>query len=149
MPRYPRIRPICEAFGTRSSHLAKEQWNAVASRLGLSKRQPKTVQAIIDGLHEDSIGARLGLSARTVHTHTIRLHRRLDVNERKNLVVRVFLAHLICEREERKAAEVVGWNAVLQRGPGVESTRHGKRGRRFSRKPEGGSRNTVHGCLYV
>ncbi len=117
MPRYPRIRPICEAFGTRSSHLAKEQWNAVASRLGLSKRQPKLVQTINDGLHEDSIGARLGLSASTANAHTMRLHHSLDVHERTSLVVRVFLVHLICERQERKAG--------------------------------GGSRNAVHGCLYV
>ena len=64
--------------------------------------------SIIDGLNEDSIDARLSLSASTVHTHIVRLHRKLDVHERTSLVVRVFVAHLICEREARKTAELVG-----------------------------------------
>ena len=108
VPRELRIRAICEAFGTPSSYLDKEQWNAVASRSGLSTRQLAIVQAIIDGLHEDSIGARLGLSPSTVHTHATRLHRKLDVHDRTSLVVRVFVAHLICEREVSKTTELVG-----------------------------------------
>ena len=107
VPNKLRIRTSREAFGTPSSYLSKGQWHAVAKRLRLSERQLQIVQAIINGLDEELIGASLDVSASTVHTHIMRLHSKFGVHDRTSLVVRVFVAHLVCEREANKAAELL------------------------------------------
>lgn len=81
-----------------SSLLTKQQWRAIASGLELHERQLQLVQCIVDGLNEDSMAEKLGLSSHTVHTHLKRLHRKLDVHNRSSLMTTVFAAHLICQR---------------------------------------------------
>jgi len=78
--------------------LSNSEWQSVAILLGLSDRQLRIAQCLFDGFDETSIGKELGVSHHTVHTHLIRLYRRLSVGNKSDLLVRVFLAHLSARR---------------------------------------------------
>ncbi len=77
-----------------SSHMSTDEWRSIAGILGLPRRQLQIVQCVFDGLDEPSIGQELGLSSHTVHAHLNRLYKKIHVNSRCELIVRVFLAHL-------------------------------------------------------
>jgi len=62
-------------------------WNEVLSRLGLSHREGEIVRAVFDDQTEFAIGANLGISPHTVHTHFERLHKKLGVGDRVQLVL--------------------------------------------------------------
>lgn len=74
--------------------LSEEHWRAVAASLRLSPREVQIVQAVFDDLKESAIAGRLGISAHTVHTHLERLYRKVGVNSRATMIVRVFAEHL-------------------------------------------------------
>lgn len=107
MHRKLRLPPSRRVFRKPSSYISKPQWRAIASCLDLTTRQLNILQAVIDGLNAEEIGVRLGIAANTVHTHICRLHLKFDVHDRTSLVVRVFVAHLACEQEVHKMAELV------------------------------------------
>jgi len=69
-------------------------WLRLADALTLSGRELQVVQGLFDGKTEARIGADLGISPRTVHTHLERLFRKLDVHDRVGLVVRIFATYL-------------------------------------------------------
>ena len=64
-------------------------WNEIAHSLNLSGRELQIVRAAFDDETEFCIAAELGISAHTVHTHVERLHRKLAVNDRGQLILRV------------------------------------------------------------
>jgi DNA-binding NarL/FixJ family response regulator len=66
------------------------EWRALAAGLGLSPRECGIVRAVFDGVSEKSIAERLGLSPHTVHTYLWRIYRKLHVQSREELLVRVF-----------------------------------------------------------
>jgi DNA-binding NarL/FixJ family response regulator len=56
--------------------------------VALSGREREVVQLVVDGASNDEIGARLGISARTVESHLRRLFERLGVASRTELAAR-------------------------------------------------------------
>ena len=56
--------------------------------VALSDREREVLRCVIDGASNDEIGARLGISSRTVESHLRRLFERLDVASRTELASR-------------------------------------------------------------
>ena len=90
-PRLDEPQPMDEPAGIL---LTSNQWLAVASSLMLSTRELEIVRCVVDGQSTASIARQLRISAHTVHTHFDRVYRKLKVNTRAALVVRVFQEHL-------------------------------------------------------
>lgn len=66
------------------------EWRSLANCLGLSPRECGIVRAVFDGDSEKRTAERLGLSPHTVHTYLWRIYRKLNVQSREGLLVRVF-----------------------------------------------------------
>jgi len=66
------------------------EWRSLANCLGLSPRECGIARAVFDGNSEKDTAARLGLSPHTVHTYVWRIYRKLQVQSREELLVRVF-----------------------------------------------------------
>lgn len=64
-------------------------WREIARSLKLSGREVQIVRGVFDDRIESAIAADLGISSHTVHTHFERLHRKLAVRNRVELVLRV------------------------------------------------------------
>jgi DNA-binding CsgD family transcriptional regulator len=73
-----------------SKILCDQAWRAIALSLRLSKRQIQIVRAIYDDATELAIAEAFGISAHTVHTHLDRIHKKLRVHSRVELVLLVF-----------------------------------------------------------
>ena len=69
---------------------APKEWRALATSLGLSPREFGIVRSVFDGASEKCIAEELGLSPHTVHTYLWRVYRKLHVQNRQELLVRVF-----------------------------------------------------------
>ncbi len=69
---------------------APKEWRSLATALGLSPRECGVVQSVFDGGSEKRIAEQLGLSPHTVHTYLWRIYRKLHVQSRQELLVRVF-----------------------------------------------------------
>ena len=74
--------------------LSSAQWQSLARSLRISPREFQIVQRIFDSETEAHIAANLGISVHTVHTYLERLYRKLSVNSRCELIVRVFAEHV-------------------------------------------------------
>ncbi len=72
-----------------SAMFAEEVWLQLSRSLKLSARELQIVRGTFDGRTEPAIGAELGISPHTVHTHMERLHRKLHVVDRVQIVLRV------------------------------------------------------------
>ncbi len=81
------------------SQLSKVEWRAIAARLDLHGRHLELVEGILNGFDEEAIAEELGISTHTVHTYLKRLYRKLEVRNRSDLVVRIFVTHVMRERE--------------------------------------------------
>jgi DNA-binding NarL/FixJ family response regulator len=66
------------------------EWRSLATCLGLSPRECGIVRAVFDGDSEKDAAERLCLSPHTVHTYVWRIYRKLQVQSREELLVRVF-----------------------------------------------------------
>jgi DNA-binding CsgD family transcriptional regulator len=76
--------------GTGQAVFVPGEWRSLASCLGLSPRECGIVRAVFDGDSEKRTAERLGLSPHTVHTYLWRIYRKLNVQSREGLLVRVF-----------------------------------------------------------
>jgi len=76
--------------GTGQAVFVPGEWRSLASCLGLSPRECGIVRAVFDANSETDTAARLGLSPHTVHTYLWRIYRKLGVQSREELLVRVF-----------------------------------------------------------
>jgi len=72
-----------------------QAWREVARRLRLSGQELRIVRGVFNGHKEYAIAANLGISPHTVHTHFERLHRKLGVADRVELVLRVIEEFLL------------------------------------------------------
>jgi DNA-binding CsgD family transcriptional regulator len=72
-----------------SAIFSERAWLAISRTLNLSGRELQILRGTFDGRTEFAIAADLGISAHTVHTHIGRLHRKLRVLDRVELVLRV------------------------------------------------------------
>ncbi len=88
-------RPACADSGRPRQHaagsaiLSSDAWARIASSLGLSTREVQIVKALFDDEKESAIAATLGISSHTVHSHVERLHHKLNVHDRLQIVLRV------------------------------------------------------------
>ena len=76
--------------GTGQAVFVPGEWRSLANGLGLSPRECGIVRAVFDGDTEKRTAERLGLSPHTVHTYLWRIYRKLHVQSREELLVRVF-----------------------------------------------------------
>ncbi len=76
------------------SVLSKRQWLSLARALQLSERELEIVQCIFDDHTGAAMARELGISVHTIHTHLERLYRKLGVQTRSAVVVRVFAEYL-------------------------------------------------------
>lgn len=76
--------------GTGQAVFVPGEWRSLATCLGLSPRECGIVRAVFDGDSEKRTAERLGLSPHTVHTYLWRIYRKLQVQSREGLLVRVF-----------------------------------------------------------
>ena len=66
------------------------EWHSLATALALSPRECGIVRSVFDGASEKDTARDLGLSPHTVHTYLWRIYRKLHVQSREELLVRVF-----------------------------------------------------------
>ena len=64
-------------------------WEAIANSLALSRRELQIVRGVFNDRIEYAIATELQISPHTVHTHVERLHHKLQVTNRVQLVLRV------------------------------------------------------------
>src|ERR1041384_6072604 len=76
--------------GTGHAVFVPGEWRSLAAGLGLSPRACGIVRPVFDGNSEKAAAAPLGLSPHTVHTYLWRIYRKLRVQSREELLVRVF-----------------------------------------------------------
>ena len=69
---------------------APREWCELTTALGLSPRESGIVRSLFDGASEKCIAEQLGLSPHTVHTYMWRIYRKLHVQSRQELLVRIF-----------------------------------------------------------
>lgn len=85
-----QVEPVrCPAGvrGGRSAVFTEQAWQTTAQSLKLSLRELQIIRAMFDYKKEYSIAADLGISPHTVHTHLERLHRKLGIADRTQLLV--------------------------------------------------------------
>ena|ERR1035441_1133361 len=70
-------------------------WASIARSLELSPRELQLVRGVFDDDTDFSIAASLGISPHTVHTHFERLHRKLEVANRSQLILRIVSEFLV------------------------------------------------------
>jgi DNA-binding CsgD family transcriptional regulator len=70
-----------------SAVFSDQAWNEIVGHLGLSQREREIVRGVFDDQTEFAIAADLGISPHTVHTHFERLHQKLGVADRVQLVL--------------------------------------------------------------
>ena len=86
-----RVVPVRAAWhGVGQGVFLPAEWRSLATALGLSPRECGIVRAVFDGASEKRAAEELGLSPHTVHTYLWRIYRKLHVQSREELLVRVF-----------------------------------------------------------
>jgi DNA-binding CsgD family transcriptional regulator len=78
-----------------SSLTRRRSWHDFATAIALSKRELEIVHHLLALEDNDAaIAAALGISRHTVHTHLLRLYRKLGVKSRCQLVATVTIAYI-------------------------------------------------------
>lgn len=85
----------------------RKEWRAVATALALSDRESEIVPRIFFGKTEAAIAQDLDLSKHTVHTHIKRLYRKLQINNRSELLGRLFASCLSIRGGETRSRRAV------------------------------------------
>ena len=67
----------------------RQAWASINRSLGLSARELQLVRGVFDDDTDSFIASSLGISPHTVHTHFERLHHKLSVANRAQLILRV------------------------------------------------------------
>ena len=104
-----------------SAMLSALAWREIARSLKLSPREIQIVRATFDDRKESAIAAELDIAPRTVHTHIERLHHKLKVADRLQLVLRIMVEFLrltispqgnlppICANRTAGRCPLAGW----------------------------------------
>ena len=66
---------------------SEQAWTEIAHSLKLSKRELQILHGVFDGCTEFAIASELRISPHTVHSHIERLHNKLAVTDRVELVL--------------------------------------------------------------
>jgi DNA-binding NarL/FixJ family response regulator len=72
-----------------SAMFSPEAWALIARSLGLSGRELQIVRGAFDDKTESEMAADLHISPSTIHTHVERLHHKLAITDRTQLLLRV------------------------------------------------------------
>ena len=72
-----------------SSMFSPEAWAQIARSLGLSGRELQIVRGTFDDKTESDLAAEFHISPSTIHTHVERLHHKLVITNRAQLLLRV------------------------------------------------------------
>ena len=72
-----------------STMLSEQAWAEIARSLTLSPRELQIVRGIFDDCTEATIGAKLAISPHTVHSYIDRIHHKLAVMDRSQLILRI------------------------------------------------------------
>lgn len=83
------VRNRLPAHPLGSAMFSEHAWELIARSLKLSGRELELVRGVFDDETEPAIAARLGISQHTVHTHFERLHHKLAVADRTQMLTRV------------------------------------------------------------
>ena len=78
-----------------SAVFSNRAWQEIARSLKLSRRELQIIRAVFDFQKEYSIAANLGISPHTVHTHVERLHRKLGIADRPQLLIHILKRFLL------------------------------------------------------
>lgn len=89
----PTIPPTPTSYPV-SCKIPSLRWAAIQRSLHLTDREAEIVQRLFDGLQEGDIGASLGISTHTVHTHLGRIYRKIGVRGLPGLMLRVFAVYV-------------------------------------------------------
>lgn len=85
------------------------EWDEIGTTLYLSPRELQIVQGVFDDAKEAAIARRLKISPHTVHTYLERIYRKLDVNSRVQMIVRVMARYLEMNNgHDRSQVELMG-----------------------------------------
>lgn len=76
-------------YPLEAAMFSEQAWEIIARSLRLSTRELQIVRGVFSDHTEFMIAADLRISAHTVHTHFYRLHHKLAVQTRVQLVLRV------------------------------------------------------------
>lgn len=79
---------------TGCAMFSPQAWEQIARSLKLSGRELQLMHGVFDGKKECAVASALGVSSHTIHTHAERLHQKLGVTDRCQLVQRVMLEFL-------------------------------------------------------
>lgn len=77
---------------------SEQAWQEIACRLKLSGRELQIVRGIFDDETDLAIAGRIGISLSTEHTHVERLHHKLSIMDRPQLLLRVMQEFLTLSR---------------------------------------------------
>ena len=93
-PKIPSGGNICKADRspqqTRGSAIFGGQaWAEIGHSLKLSERELQIIRGVFDDRTEFAIATDLDISPHTVHTHVERLHRKLGIGDRAQLLLRI------------------------------------------------------------
>lgn len=106
-------------FAPGAAMFSEEAWAAIARRLRLSRRELQIVQGAFDDETERAIAGGLGISPHTVHTHAERLHRKLAVADRAQLLLRVMREFLTLTATPRSGLPPICPNRLANRCPAL------------------------------
>lgn len=79
---------------TGSAMFSPAAWERIACNLRLSPREFQIVRGTFDDQTESAIAADLHIAPSTVHAHVGRLHRKLAVTDRAQLILRVMQEYM-------------------------------------------------------
>ena len=93
-----------------------EAWEEIARRLKLSGRELQIVRGVFGDQKELTIADSLGVSAHTIHTHIQRLHRKLAIADRGQLLLCVMQEYIALSSAPEQRLPVICTNRTT--GPG-------------------------------
>jgi DNA-binding CsgD family transcriptional regulator len=90
------LRTTCfsDGFPKGVHFLSQDVWMRLSARLSLTRRESQIVYLLTANHTEEAVGTILVISSHTVHSHVERLYRKLQVQSRSELMIRVFEAYV-------------------------------------------------------
>lgn len=86
-------RDRAEVISLPASPFTASEWNELVAQLELTPQQAKIVDLIMRGLKDKQIATVLECSFSTVRSHLDRIFSRLHIDDRVELILRVYTLH--------------------------------------------------------
>jgi DNA-binding NarL/FixJ family response regulator len=100
-----------------STFLTEAAWERLAERLKLSRREVQIAHAVLEDDKESKIADRLRMSTHTVHTHMERMHAKLGVRSRPELIIKILTTFLLMTAEPDSRLPSICGNRTAGRCP--------------------------------